>query len=80
MKSKKVKLPKITEEDILVVKVGSEDRPASKEDIENVQTLLAQASKNQNIAIVTHNLIEFVVIKRALLKNVIVCSNVDKCD
>jgi len=78
MKSKKVKLPEVTEEDVLVVKVGSEECPASEQDIKNIQCLLAMALKDKNIAIVTHNIVEFVVLKRALLKNVIVCSDIEK--
>ena len=67
-------IPKITEEDILVVKVGTDDRPASSEDIQSVVESMEKVVKNKDTCIVTHHAINFSILKRSMLKNAIVCS------
>ena len=66
---KKVKILKTKDDEILVCKVGSDERPAGKEDIKAMQLLLAQASLDKNLCIVTHHAIEFVTNKKSLLDN-----------
>ena len=59
-------VPKITD-DILVVKVGNEERPASEADIEGIQEMLAMAKKDTQLTIITHHCIEFYTIPRSCL-------------
>lgn len=78
-KSKKLKIPKNTETDLIVVKVGTETHPATEKDIQDVQIALAQCAADKNLSFITHHAIEFIAIKRAYLKNVIPClGNIEK--
>ena len=76
-KVKQLKVPKLKEEDMLIVCVGNEERPAGTEDIKGVQIALAQCLKDPDSTLVTHHAIKFLVIKRALLKGAIVCSGIE---
>lgn len=60
-------VPKRENDDILIVKIGSEERPASDEDIKNVQIILAQIQNNPELAIITHHCIQFETIPRSCL-------------
>lgn len=61
-------VPKKESEDaILVVKVGSEERPASASDIKGIQEMLAMAEKDTDLTIITHHCIEFYSIPRSCL-------------
>jgi len=73
---KSIKMPKTEEDEVLIVQVGNENRPATVEDIHDVQTILAQASINPGLTLVTHHAIKFVVVKKKLLKNVVVTGTV----
>ena len=44
---------------LLVVKVGTDDRPASEQDIENVQKSLLQILPKGSFCVVTHHAIDF---------------------
>ena len=70
--------PKVDEDEILVIKVGTKEFPAGPKDIENVQMLFSQAAKDPNLCIVTHHAIKFVVLKKANLKNIITCCDIEK--
>jgi len=72
MKNKKVKIPKIKDDEILVVKVGTDERPSGPDDLKAIQMLLTQASLDKSLCLVTHHAVEFVTIKRSLLKKGIV--------
>jgi hypothetical protein len=72
-----IKIPEITDEEILIVKVGSDEYPATLEDIRSVQLALNQAKADKDLTIVTHHLIDFIVVKRSLLDKVIIASNID---
>ena len=77
MKAKKHKVPRtinIGQDDLLVVKVGTEKSPASYADIASIQVQLAHIKANPDLMLVTHHAIDFIVLKRALLKNAIVTS------
>lgn len=76
MRSKKIKIPKVTEDDVLVVKVGTEEHPATENDIMNIQLLLSQCRTDKNLCLVTHHAIEFVILKKVYLKNVIFCKDI----
>ena len=56
------------EDCMLIVKVGSEDIPARPQDIKAVQRELEQCTSEQQICLVTHHAIEFVVIPRSLIR------------
>ena len=71
MKNKKINIPTYSKDEILVVKVGTDERPASEDDIKEIQLLLAQAAANKSLCIVTHHAIDFVKIKRNCLQKVI---------
>jgi len=74
----KIKIPEINGgEDILIVHVGTEDRPAGPQDIKNIQELLTLASKNNALTIVTHHAISFSIIKRKWLEKVVVGADID---
>jgi len=62
------------EKEILIVKVGNDERPASQEDIDNVIAQFKKAGEDDDgaVTIVTHHAISFETIKRKFLKNVIV--------
>lgn len=65
-------IPKV-EDCVLVVKVGSDERPASSEDITSVAEAMKQLSKElragDDTFLVTHHAIVFVAIPRGLLLN-----------
>lgn len=69
-KTKKHKIPKCEVGDILVIKVGNEERPASADDIQDVmattQLAIANSKKKKAPILVTHHVIEFQVVKGAI--------------
>ena len=77
-KKRKIDIPKITDNDMLIVKVGTRDRPATVKDIKDVQQLLIKAREVQDclvqdqLTIVTHHAIEFITLNKQCLKNIIV--------
>lgn len=71
-KTKKVKIPRLDEDVVLICKVGSEERPAGEEDIKAIQLLLAQASVDGSLTFVTHHAIKFETIPKKALKNIFV--------
>jgi len=73
----KIKVPDIKDDEVLIVKVGSDEYPATLEDIRNVQLALNQAKEDKTLTIVTHHLIDFIVVKRDILNRVIIASNID---
>jgi len=73
----KVKVPKVSKDQVLICKVGSEDHPATEGDIKIVQAALATISNNPDLTFVSHHYIEFVVVERNALNNVIIVGNID---
>lgn len=72
IKEKKLKVPKVMQDSILICKVGNEERPASYENILDVQQKLIECSNQKESTLVTHHAIEFLTIPRPLLKNILV--------
>lgn len=64
----KIEVPEVEEDEILVVRVGNENRPASQEDIDTVLQNLEFAkntTKNgEKVTLVTHHAINFVKVKK----------------
>ncbi len=54
---------KIEDGSFLVVKIGSDDRPASTQDIEDVQNCIKKLNMPKLRYLVTHHLVDFQVIK-----------------
>ena len=58
---------------ILVIKVGSDERPASAEDLASINEALEKVCKlirvGEDVTLVTHHSIEFVAVPRAMLLN-----------
>ncbi len=52
------KLLKTTSDSLMLVKVGSDSRPASPTDIKNIQTQLAQIADDPNLTLVTHHAVQ----------------------
>lgn len=79
---KKIKIPNVESDEVLVIKVGTDDRPASEENIKDVaksiKVLQKTAKKDKFQCLVTHHAIEFSLLKRSNLKNFIVCSDIEK--
>jgi hypothetical protein len=50
------------EDDLLVIQVGTDERPAAQEDLESMSNALNKAA-NERLSIVTHHAVKFVVIK-----------------
>lgn len=77
MKAKEIKLPRATKDTVVVVRLGSDERPATSEDLERFQSVLSQAAKRKDVplTIVSHHLVDFMVMKRTLLKDIKVCSS-----
>ena len=73
----RISQPTKKDNEILICKVGSEERPASYEDLICIQQGLAQVRNNPDLTLVTHHCIEFVAIDKNLLENVIVVGNID---
>lgn len=71
MKTKKT-IPKVCNDEVLIVKVGTDMRPAGTLDIEAIQMLLAQAKRDDATCIVTHHAVSFEKIKRSSLNNLLV--------
>ena len=69
LNSKAYGVPRVNDDEILVVKVGSDEFPASEEDIKDVQIALAQCYSDSALTLVTHHCIDFVVCNRKDLKN-----------
>jgi len=62
----------LKKDEVLIVKVGSDERPASPSDIIIIQGLLEKTYQNQDTCLVTHHAIDFEIISRKHLKNIIV--------
>ena len=58
-------------EEVLIVKVGTDERPAGPDDLESMQLALRAAFNNNTSTIVTHHAVDFVRVQRSDLKNVI---------
>ena len=58
---------KVKNDNILIVKVGSDERPASTQDLVNINEKLSEAANDPNSVFVTHHCIEFCVLPRSLL-------------
>jgi len=69
---KKVKVPQIEPDEVLIVKVGSSDRPATSDDIASVQLALEQVAQDPNCAFVTHHAISFEILPRRLFTKKVV--------
>ena len=68
-KVRKFQMPEIDEnEEILVVRVGSDERPASPKDLENMQKSLAQLAVDDSLTLVTHHCVDFAVLKKKFFK------------
>ncbi len=67
-----ITIPSCNEDEVLVIKIGSEDRPASEDDLRSVQLLLASSKNNPSLSIVTHHCFTFDVVKKKDLDNAIV--------
>ncbi len=61
---------KPSNEEILVVKVGNYERPASPDDIRNMQLLLAKVPSNKETTIVTHHAVKFEFFNKKYLENI----------
>ena len=71
---KTITVPTLGKDEVLIVKVGSEERPATDDNIKQMCDALAKCVKNRNLSIVTHHVIDFVVVKRSSLNGAIVQS------
>jgi len=64
----KVEIPDVGDDEILVVKVGSDERPAREEDItailDNLQQARSLRDNGEKVTVVTHHVIDFVKVKR----------------
>lgn len=68
-RAKKIKIPEIDgEEEILVVRVGSDERPAGPKDLENMQKSLSQLRADDSLTLVTHHCVDFAVLKKKFFK------------
>ena len=54
-----VKMPTITDGELLIVKVGSDERPAGNKDIKNVATILKTVQEDPNLTIFSHHCLQF---------------------
>jgi len=61
----------LEKDEVLIVKVGSDERPASPRDIIIIQNLLEKTYQNKDTSIVTHHALNFEIISRKHLKNII---------
>jgi hypothetical protein len=59
----KIEKPEVKEDETLIIKVGTKDRPATEEDIKGVQLIFAQVKRDEKLTLITHHAIEFVVVK-----------------
>jgi hypothetical protein len=59
-----VSVPKVASDELLLVNVGSDERPASIEDIADIQKKLAECAVHPSKTLVTHHSINFSVINR----------------
>jgi len=59
---------------IVVVRVGTDERPAAQEDIDYIKKEFSNAIKEGESVIFTHHAIDFVVIPKLLIGNVVVKS------
>ena len=66
-----IQIPETKDDETLIARVGTEDRPASSENIKEVQILLAEMKANPDLIMVTHHAIDFIAIKSKDLDNVI---------
>lgn len=57
-------------QNILIIKVGNEDRPAGPEDIKELQNALNKVALDPNLTLVTHHAISFKTIKKSLFDNI----------
>lgn len=74
---KEFSIPETQEDEILFIKVGSEERLATAKDIQDIQLALAQAKVDGNLTIITHHAVNFIVLKKKLLDNIVVAGNLD---
>ena len=61
-------IPKLKPNQILVVKVGSEERPAGPADIEAIQKTLVDRADSDKNYIVTHHAVDFMLMDKPLRK------------
>jgi hypothetical protein len=62
---KEYKVPNTSDHDqVLIVTVGSEDRPASEKDITAIQEGLSQISEDKGLTFVTHHALHFQLLPR----------------
>jgi len=69
-KTKENKMKK--EKQLMIVKVGTDDRPASAEDIETIRKSFEEMKKGENNTLITHHAINVVIIPVELIDNVVV--------
>ena len=58
------------DKEILIVCVGTDERPAGPEDIQETQKALNQVALDPNLTYVTHHAVAFKTIKKSLLDNI----------
>jgi len=63
-----IQKPEVKDDETLIARVGSEGRPATQKDIEEVQMALAQVKRDEKLTLVTHHLVNFVVVKTRDMK------------
>jgi hypothetical protein len=73
----KYEVPKVGEDETLIVKVGNENRPASESDMMSITSTFNKATKiaaekNEQVNIVTHHCLSFVVVKTNDLEKCVV--------
>ena len=66
-----ITIPATNEDELLIVKVGSEERPASDEDIEYIQKLLVKCRESNAGCLVTHHAVSFEVIKKSAISKIV---------
>ena len=71
-KQVKYVVPNVEEDCILVVKVGSDERPAGVGDIADMAAKLSQVINDPRSVFVTHHAVDFVVIPRKLFGSAVV--------
>ncbi len=67
-KQVKYVIPEIKDEDfMLVVKVGSDERPAGINDLQSIADVLTRIQNDPSACLVTHHAVEFVAVPRKML-------------
>ena len=79
---KTIKIPKLKKDEFLIVKVGSDERPATSKDIEDVNNCLKQSflhkNKKTRCNLTTHHLVDFFVVNKKAIQKAIICSHMMK--